>query len=107
MYEIQEQNTQEVGSLVSELEMVKKRSSYVQGLGYESQLKRSSAIEFPNEETKKLRQQIIELQGFKTKTTTQLEELKAMIQSFMPQQSNLVWYVHAGYIVVLYELDSS
>ena len=85
-------STQEGDIPISDLEITQrvlgKRSGYVQGLGYGSWLKHSSATKFPNEEIERLQQQITKLQEFKTTTTTQLKELKAMIQSFMPQQIN-------------------
>lgn len=92
MCELKEQSTQEGGTSISDLEITQRvlgqRSGYVRGLGYGSRRKRVSATEFPDEETERLRQQITELQEFKTTTSTQLEELKAIIQSFMPQQTN-------------------
>ena len=85
-------STQEGDIPISDLEITQrvlgKRSGYVQGLGYGSWLKHSSATKFPNEEIERLQQQITKLQEFKTTTTTQLKELKAMIQSFMSQQIN-------------------
>ncbi|KAJ9678812.1 hypothetical protein PVL29_020878 [Vitis rotundifolia] len=92
MRKLQEQSTQDGDTPISDLEITQrvlgKRSGYIRGLGYGSRLKRSSATEFPDEETERLRQQITKLEEFKTTATTQLEELKAMIQRLMPQQTN-------------------
>ena len=92
MRKLQEQSTQDGDTPISDLEITQrvlgKRSGYIQGLGYGSRLKRSTTTEFPDEETERLRQQITKLEEFKTTATTQLEELKAMIQTLMPQQTN-------------------
>ena len=92
MRKLQEQSTQDGDTPISDLEITQrvlgKRSGYIRGLGYGSRLKRSTTTEFPDEETERLRQQITKLEEFKTIVTTQLEELKAMIQTLMPQQTN-------------------
>lgn len=92
MRKLQEQSTQDGDTPISDLEITQrvlgKRSGYIRGLGYGSRLKRSTTTEFPDEETERLRQQITKLEEFKTTATTQLEELKAMIQTLMPQQTN-------------------